>query len=136
MSFLAKRLGNIVVLMIVTSLWVGICISAYYLSTEIQFYSLAFMVGLLMGGIQSLSRSTYSKLLPTNMEDTTAMFSFYDITEKLGIVLGLIVFGLIEQITFNIRLSAVSLSFFFILGFILLIRMLKYNSSLKQLTHA
>ncbi|MCI0921389.1 MFS transporter [Sphingobacterium rhinopitheci] len=135
MSSLAKKLGNIVVLMIVTILWVGICISAYYLTSEAQFYGLAFMVGLLMGGIQSLSRSTYSKLLPSNMEDTTAMFSFYDITEKLGIVVGLVSFALIEQITFNIRLSAVSLSFFFILGFILLIRMLKFNDSLKQVTH-
>lgn len=135
MSNLAKKLGNIVVLMVVTLLWVVICISAYYLTSEAQFYGLAFMVGLLMGGIQSLSRSTYSKLLPSNMEDTTAMFSFYDIAEKLGIVVGLVCFALIEQITFNIRLSAVSLSFFFILGFILLIRMLKFNDSLKQVTH-
>lgn len=135
MSYLAKTLGNIVVLMIATLLWVGICISAYYLATEMQFYGLAFMVGLLMGGIQSLSRSTYSKLLPANMEDSTAMFSFYDITEKLGIVIGLFCFGLIEQITSNIRLSAVSLSIFFILGFILLIRMLKYNASLRQMAH-
>ena len=135
MSTLAKKLGNIAVLLVVTLMWVGICISAYYLSSASQFYALAFMVGLLMGGIQSLSRSTYSKLLPNNMEDTTAMFSFYDITEKLGIVLGLIVFGLIEQITFNIRLSAVSLSIFFILGFILLLRMLKFNSLLKQVSH-
>jgi UMF1 family MFS transporter len=121
--------------MIVTALWIFICISAFYLQNETQFYGLAFMVGLLMGGIQSLSRSTYSRLLPDNLEDTTAMFSFYDITEKLGIVLGLISFGLIEQLTNNIRLSAVSLSIFFILGFILLGRMLKFNRSLKHLSH-
>lgn len=132
MSRLAKKIGNIVVLLCVTLLWVGICVSAYFLTTQAEFYSLAFMVGLLMGGIQSISRSTYSKLLPDNTEDATAMFSFYDITEKLGIVLGLVVFGLIEQITSNIRFSAVSLSIFFILGFILLFRMLKFNSSLKQ----
>lgn len=132
MSALAKRLGNIIVLMVATLLWVGICISAFYLSNATQFYGLAIMVGLLMGGIQSLSRSTYSKLLPNDIEDTTAMFSFYDITEKLGIVVGLVVFGLIEQITFNIRLSAISLSFFFILGFVLLFRMLNFNKSLKQ----
>lgn len=135
MSQMAKRVGNIIVLMIVTALWIFICISAFYLQNETQFYGLAFMVGLLMGGIQSLSRSTYSRLLPDNLEDTTAMFSFYDITEKLGIVLGLISFGLIEQLTNNIRLSAVSLSIFFILGFILLGRMLKFNRSLKHLSH-
>lgn len=132
MSALAKRIGNIVVLMATSLLWVAICISAFYLSNATQFYGLAIMVGLLMGGIQSLSRSTYSKLLPNDLEDTTALFSFYDITEKFGIVVGLIVFGLIEQITFNIRISAVSLSFFFILGFVLLFRMLKFNNSLKQ----
>ena len=135
MSRLAGIWGNIPVLMLVTILWAIICVSAYYLTTEMQFYSLAFMVGLLMGGIQSLSRSTYSKLLPSDLVDTTAFFSFYDITEKLGIVLGLVSFGLIEQVTHNIRYSAISLSIFFILGFILLIRMLKFNSFLKQVSN-
>lgn len=136
MSNLAKRLGNITVLLCVTIMWAFICIFAYYLSNETQFYCLAFMVGLLMGGIQSLSRSTYSKLLPQDLEDTTSFFSFYDITEKLGIVIGLLSFGFIEQITHNIRFSAVSLSIFFILGFILLLRMLKSNSFLKQVSNA
>ncbi|MFD2555642.1 MFS transporter [Sphingobacterium tabacisoli] len=135
MSYLAKHYGNIKVLMMVTLLWVGICVSAYYLSSEIQFYGLAFMVGLLMGGIQSLSRSTYSKLLPQDLEDTTSFFSFYDITEKLAIVVGLFLFGLIEQITHNIRYSALSLSVFFILGFLLLIRALRYNTYLKQVSN-
>ncbi len=135
MSYLAKQFGNIKVLMLVTLLWSGICISAYYLNTAMQFYGLAFMVGLLMGGIQSLSRSTYSKLLPQDMEDTTSFFSFYDITEKLAIVVGLFVFGFIEQITHNIRYSALSLSVFFVLGFVLLIRALRYNSYLKQVSN-
>jgi UMF1 family MFS transporter len=132
MSQLAKYWGNIVVLLLVTLLWASICVSAYYLTTAAQFYGLAVMVGLLMGGIQSLSRSTYSKMLPENLEDTTAFFSFYDITEKLGIVVGLVCFGLIEQLTHNIRYSALSLSIFFILGFLLLLRVLKFNSTLKN----
>lgn len=131
MSYLAKTFGNIKVLSVVTLFWVGICVSAFYLNNELQFYSLAFMVGLLMGGIQSLARSTYSKLLPKDIDDTTAMFSFYDITEKLGIVLGLFVFGLVEHVTLNIRFSAVSLSFFFILGLLLLLRMWNFNTYLK-----
>lgn len=135
MSYLAKHYGNIKVLMLVTLLWVGICVSAYYLNSEMQFYGLAFMVGLLMGGIQSLSRSTYSKLLPEDIEDTTSFFSFYDITEKLAIVVGLFLFGLIEQITHNIRYSALSLSVFFIFGFLLLIRALRYNTYLKQVSN-
>jgi UMF1 family MFS transporter len=132
MSKLAKYWGNIVVLLLVTLLWASICVSSFYVNNASQFYGLAVMVGLLMGGIQSLSRSTYSKMLPTNLEDTTAFFSFYDITEKLGIVVGLVCFGLIEQITHNIRYSALSLSIFFILGFLLLLRVLKFNSHLKS----
>ncbi|MFZ4860607.1 MFS transporter [Sphingobacterium sp. Mn56C] len=134
MSKLAAIWGNIKVLMLVTVLWAGICIMAYYLNSATQFYALAFMVGLLMGGIQSLSRSTYSKLLPKNLEDTTSFFSFYDITEKLGIVVGLVSFAFIEQLTHNIRYSAVSLSVFFILGFVLLGRALKFNTLLKQMS--
>lgn len=131
MSFLAKYWGNIVVLLLVTLLWSSICVSSFYINNATQFYGLAVMVGLLMGGIQSLSRSTYSKMLPKDLEDTTAFFSFYDITEKFGIVVGLVCFGLIEQLTHNIRYSALSLSIFFIIGFLLLLRVLKFNADLK-----
>src|SRR5690606_12145196 len=82
MSVLTRYYGNIAILLVVIFLWGCICVAAYFLNSEWQFYILAFMVGLLMGGIQSLSRSTYSKLLPEDLEDTTAFFSFYDVTEK------------------------------------------------------
>ncbi|MGJ1318267.1 MFS transporter [Sphingobacterium spiritivorum] len=127
MSALASRIGNIAVLIIVVVIWIAICIGAYFLTNEIQFYIMAVLVGLVMGGIQSLSRSTYSKLLPQNIEDTTAFFSFYDVTEKLAIVVGLFSFGLIEQLTHNIRYSALFLSLFFVIGLLLLFRVLKFN---------
>ncbi|UIR56741.1 MFS transporter [Sphingobacterium sp. SRCM116780] len=129
MSAISARIGNIKVLMMVVCIWIGICISAYFLKTEIQFYILAALVGLVMGGIQSLSRSTFSKLIPEDIQDTTAFFSFYDVTEKLAIVVGLFSFGMIEQITHNIRYSTLSLSLFFVIGLLLLIRMLRYNKS-------
>lgn len=132
MSILTRTLGNIKVLMGVIFFWVCICVYAYFLNSEIQFYILAVLVGLLMGGIQSLSRSTYSKLLPEDLEDTTSFFSFYDVTEKLAIVVGLFSFGFIEQVTHNIRFSALSLSIFFILSLILMFRMLKFNKHLKS----
>lgn len=132
MSSLAKRYGNIKVLLIVVLMWIFICISAYFLNNEFQFYGIAFMVGLMMGGIQALSRSTYSKLLPQDMEDTTAFFSFYDVTEKLAIVFGLFTFGIIEQLTHNIRNSALFLSIFFLVGFVLMWRVLKFNTLLKN----
>jgi len=127
MSGLAKRFGNIKVLIFVVTIWIFICIAAYFLSNEYQFYGMAFLVGLLMGGIQSLSRSTYSKLIPTDVEDTTAFFSFYDVSEKLAIVIGLFTFGMIEQLTHNIRYSALCMSVFFIIGLLLLFRVLKFN---------
>lgn len=128
MSLLAQKIGNISVLLGVVFCWIIICCASFYLSSEYQFYGMAFAVGLLMGGIQSLSRSTYSKLIPQNIEDTTSFFSFYDVTEKIAIVIGLFSFGIIEQITHNIRYSALFLSVFFIIGFLLLFRVLKFNN--------
>ncbi|MDF2517622.1 MAG: transporter [Sphingobacterium sp.] len=129
MSYLSKLFGNIKVLIVVVMIWISICIAAFYLSTAMQFYIIAALVGLVMGGIQSLSRSTYSKLIPTDIKDTTAFFSFYDVTEKVAIVIGLFSFGLIEQITHNIRYSALVLSLFFVIGLLLLVRILVSNKS-------
>ncbi|MGJ1291128.1 MFS transporter [Sphingobacterium multivorum] len=129
MSYLSTLFGNIKVLIVVVMIWIGICISAFYLSTPLQFYIIAALVGLVMGGIQSLSRSTYSKLIPTDIKDTTAFFSFYDVTEKVAIVIGLFSFGFIEQVTHNIRYSALVLSLFFVIGLLLLIRILVSNKS-------
>jgi len=127
MSLLSKYIGNIKVLMLVVTVWVGICISAFYLTQEWQFYVLAALVGLVMGGIQSLSRSTFSKLLPEDLTDSASFFSFYDVTDKVAIVVGLFTFGIIEQLTHNIRYSALCLSLFFVMGLLLLMRMLKFN---------
>lgn len=127
MSVAAKRFGNIKVLLVVVFFWILICCASFYMTTEYQFYGMAFAVGLLMGGIQSLSRSTYSKLIPEHIEDTTSFFSFYDVSEKVAIVIGLFSFGIIEQITQNIRYSALFLSVYFIIGFLLLFRVLKFN---------
>lgn len=87
-----------------------------------HFYALAFLVGLVMGGIQSLSRATYSKLIPENTLDHTSYFSFYDVTEKISIVIGTIVYGVMIQITGGMRLSSVALSIFFIAGLIVLLQ--------------
>ena len=86
-----------------------------------QFYIIATLVGLVMGGIQTLSRSTYSSYLP-DTKDTTSFFSFYDVTEKIGIVIGMGVYGLIDQFTNNMRNATVSLIIFFGLGIILLFK--------------
>lgn len=128
MSFLSKKMGNINVLMLVVVIWIGCCVYGYYITSEYQFYSLAAIVGLIMGGIQSLSRSTYSKYLPLNTPDSTSFFSFYDVTEKLAIVIGLFSFAYIEDLTGNIRYSIIALASFFIVGLIFLVILRKIES--------
>jgi len=118
-SKVSKKIGNIPTLIIINILWVGICIDAYFVVTPIDFYIAAGLVGLVMGGIQSLSRSTYSKLLPET-DDTTSYFSFYDVTEKIGIIIGMSIYGLITQITGKVQNAILFLVLFFIFGVILL----------------
>jgi UMF1 family MFS transporter len=115
MSRLSAVYGNIKVLIFTVMLWISVCIAGYFMQTEMHFYIIASLVGLVMGGIQSLSRSTYSKLMPET-KDTTSFFSFYDVTEKMAIVIGLFSFGLIEGITGNMRNSILALIVFFVLG--------------------
>jgi UMF1 family MFS transporter len=130
MSKLSAKFGNIKVLIFTVLLWIGVCIAGYFISTEMHFYIIASLVGLVMGGIQSLSRSTYSKLMPET-KDTASFFSFYDVTEKLAIVIGLFTFGFIEGIS-SIRNSILSLVIFFVLGFIFLVFA---NAKQKELQH-
>lgn len=119
MSKLSTKYGNVNVLLFTVLLWIGVCIAGYFITTETHFYIIASLVGLVMGGIQSLSRSTYSKFMPAT-KDTASFFSFYDVTEKLAIVIGLFTFGFIEGIS-SIRNSILSLVVFFIIGFIWLL---------------
>lgn len=134
MSYFARIIGNIKMLIFVVLLWIGVCISAYFIYNEYQFYALAVLVGLVMGGIQSISRSTYSKLVPENTPDTASFFSFYDVTEKLAIVVGLFSFAYIEEFTGSMRNSVLILACFFIVGLVVLISSLfikKAQSSLN-----
>ncbi|MEM1324565.1 MAG: MFS transporter [Bacteroidota bacterium] len=111
--------GNIFSLLIMLFIWIAICVGAYFVTVSWQFYAIASAVGLVMGGIQSLSRSTYSKLIPEETEDTTSYFSFYDILEKIAIVSGTFIFGLTDQL-FGMRNSVLALAIFFIVGLIIL----------------
>lgn len=123
-SKLSKRIGNIYALIVINTAWIFICICAYFVVKPIEFYIVAAMVGLVMGGIQSLSRSTYSKLLPETT-DTTSFFSFYDVTEKIGIVIGMLIYGVIAQITGKMQNAILFLVVFFAIGIILLIKTAK-----------
>jgi UMF1 family MFS transporter len=101
-------------------IWIIICLSGYFLHEKVSFYILAGMLGIAMGGIQAISRSTYSKLIPVDSKDNASYFSFYDVTEKVAIVIGTFSYGLIEHITGTMRNSMVFMAVFFLAGFILL----------------
>lgn len=124
MSRLSIKIGNIRSLLISVSIWVLLCIAAYYTQTPTQFYLLASGVGLVMGGTQAIARSTYSKFLPETT-DHASYFSFYDVTEKIGIVLGTFFFGFVEAVTNDLRFSVISVAAFFMFGLLMLFRVPK-----------
>ena len=97
------------------------------METPFQFYIAAGLVGFVMGGVQSLARSTYSKFLPET-EDTTSYFSFYDVAEKIGIVIGMTIFAVVDQIS-TMRYAILFLFVFFFIGIILLFRVPKEEVS-------
>jgi len=131
-SYLSKKLGNIIALIIAVTIWIGICLYTYYfVYYPEQFYVVAATVGFVMGGTQSLSRSTYSKLLPETL-DHASYFSFFDVLEKIGMILGTLSFGLIGEYFGGLRNSVPILSAFFILGLILLFLLIKENKYLKK----
>lgn len=116
----SSKYGNIKTLIAVNGIWMLVCVYAYFMVTSFQFYIAAGIVGLVMGGVQSLGRSTYSKFLPET-EDTTSYFSFYDVAEKIGIVIGMLIFALVDQIS-SMRYAILFLFIFFLVGIILLFR--------------
>jgi MFS transporter, UMF1 family len=119
-ALLSSRTSNIFALACLIVIWVGICIFAYYTRDATQFYILAFLVGMVMGGIQSMSRSTYSKLLPET-KDTASYFSFYDVCDKIGTVVGTLSFGLVAETLGGMRNSVLALMGYFVVGFVLLL---------------
>jgi UMF1 family MFS transporter len=129
-SRLSKRIGNINALKITIFIWTAASLSAYFLdkndpNVQIKFYVISGFIGLVLGAIQTLSRSTYSKLLPENTLDPTTYFSFFDVTEKIAIVWGTFIFGLAIAITDSMRLSILLLCLFFVVSFIVLSMMKK-----------
>lgn len=119
-SRLSERTSNLFTLGLIILIWIGICIGAYFIQTSLQFYILAFCVGMVMGGVQSLSRSTYSKLLPPT-KDTASYFSFYDVCERVGTFLGTLSFGYVAESLGGMRNSVLALMVFFIIGGVLLL---------------
>ncbi len=123
-SNISKKYGNLTALKLTIVIWGLVCFVAFSLdktqeNIEIYFYALGGLIGLVLGAIQSLSRSTYSKLLPET-DDTATYFSFYDVTEKIAIVLGMLVFGILNSVTGSMQWSVLFLAIFFLISFIVI----------------
>ena len=129
---LSETYGNIRSLILASALWVVICVLAFFVNSELQFYLLGASVGLVMGGLQSLGRSTFSKMLPLEDEHVT-YFSFFDIAEKLATVLGMVAVGWVETVTGDLRLSPIVLSVFFLIAMFLWFGVNKFYYSNKNL---
>lgn len=119
-SWASSKFGNIKTLIYVNLIWLCLCFYAYFMVSPLQFYVAAGLVGLVMGGVQALARSTYSKFLPET-GDTTSYFSFYDAAEKIGIVIGMLIFAVVDQIS-SMRYAILFLFLFFLAGILLLLR--------------
>jgi len=124
----SAKFGNIPTLIVINIIWAVFCALAFFITLPMHFYVMATVAGFVMGGIQALSRSTYSKLLPET-EDTASFFSFYDVAEKIGIVIGMCVYGIIDQITGSPRAAIVILGIFFVTAIFLLRRVHKKDVS-------
>lgn len=114
-AWISKKIGNINTLILLNVFWAFLCIGAFFISKPNEFYIAAGLVGLVMGGIQALSRSTFSKMIPKT-DNTTSYFSFYDVTQKVSIVIGMSLFAFIDQITGSMRNSILVFLVFFVIG--------------------
>lgn len=128
---LSKKIGNIFTLTLCCIIWIGICIAAYFTTNYTEFCILAILVGFMMGGVQSLSRSTFSKLLPPELINASS-FSFYEFVEKTSIVLGTMSFGIINQMTGGMRYSIIALIVYFVLSIISFLVLLYVNKSVLK----
>lgn len=119
-AWISKKLDNFKALSIAIIVWIFICLGAFYIRTPVHFYIAAFFIGLVMGGVQALSRSTYSKLIPKT-ENNAGYFSFYDVCEKLAMMFGLFMWGYLDDLTGSMRNSIIALFIWFVLGLVLML---------------
>jgi UMF1 family MFS transporter len=127
-AWLSKLYQNKIALIITLVIWALICLMASFVGDKTQFYLLGMFVGLVLGGVQALSRASYAKIIPEQTRETTSYFSFYDVVEKCSIVIGTFSFGIIENMTGSMRSSALALGIFFVVG-ILLIGKVNFRTS-------
>jgi len=131
-AIISSKIGNIYSLLMMLLIWIGITIGAYFVQSSLQFYALAGVVGVVMGGIQSMFRSTFAKIIPEHTSDHASYFSFYDVCEKLATVLGTFVFAFINNMTGNMRSSVLVLMVFFLVGLFFISRIKNFTGKVAS----
>ncbi|MCR9016562.1 MFS transporter [Aquiflexum gelatinilyticum] len=129
-AWISKKMGNLQALTIAVTIWIFVCIGSYFIQTAFHFYIAGFFIGMVMGGIQSLSRSTYAKFIPKT-ENNAGYFSFFDVCEKLAMMCGLVMWGLMDNLTGSMRNSIIALAIWFSIGLILLMVVSKLEKQQK-----
>lgn len=129
-AWISKKMGNLQALTIAVTIWIFVCIGSYFIQTAFHFYIAGFFIGMVMGGIQSLSRSTYAKFIPKT-ENNAGYFSFFDVCEKLAMMCGLVMWGFMDNLTGSMRNSIIALAIWFSIGLILLMVVRKLEKQEK-----
>lgn len=132
-SLISSKFGNIISIIAQLFIWIFVCIGAYFVQTASQFYVIASFVGLVMGGIQSISRATFAKFIPLKSHDNASFFSFYEFVDKISIVVGTLIYGLCDSITGSARNSVLILAIFFFFAILILFKIAKQNVNLSKL---
>jgi UMF1 family MFS transporter len=130
-AWISKKMGNVRSLILAVLIWIGICTGAYFIVTPLDFYLTAVCIGLVMGGIQALSRSTYAKLIPQT-GNNAGYFSFYDVCEKLAMMCGLVIWGSVDNITGGMRSSILSLGLWFSISLVLLLMLARMQRRAQE----
>ncbi|HSR38259.1 MAG TPA: MFS transporter [Phnomibacter sp.] len=129
-AWISKKTSNARALTLAVVVWIGICAGSYFITTALHFYIAAFFIGMVMGGIQSLSRSTYAKMIPKT-QNNAGFFGFYDVCEKLAMMCGLIMWGYLDNLTGSMRNSIIALGTWFAIGLVLLLWMQRLSEPEK-----
>ena len=116
---IGERLGARGGVLIGIAVYAGVTAWAYFLHTVVQFFAMAVVIGLVQGGVQSLSRSFFGRLVPEGK--SAEFFGFFNMVGKFGTVLGPLLVGLVAYLTGSSRASILSLVLLFAAGGVLLL---------------
>ncbi len=119
-AYISRVRGTKTSIGIMIFIWMVICVVGFFVAGEYAFYALSSAVGLVMGGTQAVSRSAYAKMVDDNSEELNSFFSLYEVVRNIAVVAGTMVFGLVDQITSNMRYSILSVAVFFMIGLLIL----------------